>query len=360
MTSSNLHRAEELRYSVIQHFQRARSIAFLPVSALEVHGPHLPLGMDMFMARWMAGETARRFAESHPDWQVVVYPPLTLGTDELPLPGSMSATQREVYRAVVAHGNSLARAGFGYAVVTNGHGGPRHAAGLEAACRKVAAAGRIAMFTPAIKVLHGIVSGRRFDRLAELLGRPLTEVERQELVGGEHAGGWETSFMLAENEALVDPMWRDLGRDGPPPFKPLSLLATPLGRVAGRERGAIVQEMVRSLAGSVGWLLNAEHGYGGHQVTYNGNPSVASAEIGRAFRELMVEDCLAIVESVTRGETKAVDVRSIASDAPIVHPLFFRRIAFGVVAGAALYHAVRRPKRARQPAPPPPSSTAPA
>jgi creatinine amidohydrolase/Fe(II)-dependent formamide hydrolase-like protein len=55
-----LHRAEELTYSQVRRFDRARAIAFQPVSALEVHGPHLPLGMDWFMARWMAEETARR------------------------------------------------------------------------------------------------------------------------------------------------------------------------------------------------------------------------------------------------------------------------------------------------------------
>ncbi len=344
----NLHRAEELRYPMIQKFERGRSIAFLPVSALEVHGPHLPLGMDMFMARWQAEEGARLFAESHPDWQVVVYPPLTLGTDELPLPGSMSATQREVYRTVVAHGRSLARAGYGYAVITNGHGGARHAAGLEAACLKVAGEGKIEMFTPAVVALHPIVSGKRFDRLADLLGRPVTDVERRELVGGEHAAGWETSFMLAEREELVDPIWSTLGRDMPPAFLPLKIIGAPIAWIAGRTgNGEKVQEMVGTVAGGVGWMLNAEHGYGGHQVTYEGNPSVASAEIGRAFRQMMAEETLAVVEKVTRGEMRAVEVRSIASEAPIIHPLFLRRLAFGALIGASLWHAVRRPKRAK-------------
>ncbi|MDO8611491.1 MAG: hypothetical protein Q7R32_01550, partial [Dehalococcoidia bacterium] len=76
-----------------------------------------PLGMDMFMARWMAEETARRFAEARPDWTVVLYPHITLGTDELPLPGSVDGAQQTVYRALLAHGASLAQAGFGYAVV---------------------------------------------------------------------------------------------------------------------------------------------------------------------------------------------------------------------------------------------------
>src|SRR3990170_2846658 len=154
-------RAEEMTYSQVQRLTGQRSIAFLSVSALEAHGPHLPLGMDMFMARGQAEETARRFAQAHPDWTVVLYPHLPLGTDELPLPGSMDGTQQTVYRALLAHGASLAKAGFGYAVVTNGHGGPRHAAAIEAACRRVSRRNGIEMFSPSIAVLPGIVDGSR-------------------------------------------------------------------------------------------------------------------------------------------------------------------------------------------------------
>src|SRR3990170_4694241 len=116
-------RAEEITYTQLRQFVPERSIAFASVSALEVHGPHLPFGMDMFSARWQAEETARRFAEAHPDWSVAIYPHLPLGTDELPLPGSVDGSQQTVYRALLAFGASLAKAGFGYAVVTNGHGG---------------------------------------------------------------------------------------------------------------------------------------------------------------------------------------------------------------------------------------------
>jgi creatinine amidohydrolase/Fe(II)-dependent formamide hydrolase-like protein len=336
----NLFRAEELRYPQVRAFVRERAIAFLPVSALEVHGPHLPVGMDLFMARWMAGETARRFAEAHQDWSVVLYPPLTIGTDELPLAGSMNVTQRTLYRALTELGASFARAGYGYAVVTNGHGGARHASGLEAACRQVSRAHGIGMFTPAIAALYGIVSGNRRDRLEEILGRPLREEELAYIGGGEHAAIWETSFALAEREELVDPIYRELGPDGPPPFRPLALLARPIVRLLGRspdpERDRRMQTVVDSLAGGVGWLLNARYGYGGHEVTYDGNPSVASAELGHAFRRLVVEDCLALVESVVRGERRAEDVRSIASDPIVIHPLFWRRLALAAGALAVL------------------------
>ncbi len=200
--------AQEITYQDVQRLNRDRSIAFLSASALEVHGPHLPLGMDMFMARWMAEETAKRFAEARPDWTVVLYPHIPLGPDELPLPGSVDGDQQTVYRALVAHGAALAQDGFGYAVLTNCHGGPRHAAALEAACRSVSRRHGIQMFSPSIAVLYGIVTGGRHDQLESSLGRPLTEKERQGLLHGEHAGTMETSFALAERPQQVDGTYR--------------------------------------------------------------------------------------------------------------------------------------------------------
>ena len=337
--------AEDITYTQVRAFDRARTIAFLPVSALEVHGPHLPLGSDTFTARWMAEDTAKAFAAAHPDWTVVRFLPLTLGTDELPLPGSMNGTQRELYRVLLAHGASLAQAGYGYVVVTNGHGGARHASGLEAACREVSRRHGIEMFTPAAAVLYEIITGPRFDRLETVLGRPLTAQERAGLLAGEHAATMETSLILAERPELVDPAYRRLGLGGPPPFQPLAALGVPLAGLLGRgdpQRQAKVQSMVAALSGGIGWLLNARYGYGGPEVTYMGDPSAASAELGHAIRQVTVEDCLALVERVTSGELRAADVRSIASDSVLIHPLFLRRLALAAVVVGALCLLRRR------------------
>ncbi|MGQ9571720.1 MAG: creatininase family protein [Dehalococcoidia bacterium] len=340
MNVPNLFRAEELRYLQVKALDPQRTICFLPVSALEVHGPHLPLGMDVFMARWLAEETARLFAEAYPDWTVVCYMPLTVGTDELPLPGSMNITQRELYRVLLAHGRSLAEAGYHYVVVTNGHGGPRHASCLEAACQAVSRRYGIEMFTPAIAVLHALVSGKRFDRLEAILGRPLTEEERNGFLRGEHAATMETSFVLAERPDLVDPMYRQLRQAGPPRFGPFlalgRLLISAFYRDGDPERRQRLDETLDSLAGGIGWLLNARYGYGGPEVTYQGDPSAASAELGHALRQLVAEDCLAMVEAVTSGQQRAEDVRSIASSVPIIHPLFWRRLALATAALAGL------------------------
>lgn len=330
-----LFRAEEMTYTDVQKMPKERSIAFLSASALEVHGPHLPLGMDMFMAEWQKEETARRFAESHPDWTVAVYPHLPVGTDELPLAGSMDGTQQTIFSALVSHGASLAKAGFGYAVVTNGHGGPRHASALEAACRRVSGKHDIQMFSPSIAVLHGIVAGGRHRQLEEALGRPLSDAERGGLLAGEHAGTMETSFALAERPEQVDGGYAKLKLDGPPAFAPLKVVDRAMGSPGGGE----------ALAHGVGWLLNAHYGYGRpYRVTYQGDPSAGSAELGHAIRETMAQGCLDYVEKVTSGEIKAVEVRSIASDPAIIQPGFWQRVGVGaaVVAGVALLWALRR------------------
>jgi creatinine amidohydrolase/Fe(II)-dependent formamide hydrolase-like protein len=331
-------RAEEMTYNRVRDLDPHRSIAFLPMSALEVHGPHLPLGQDTAMARWMAEETARRFAERHPDWTVAVFPPLTLGADELPLRGSMDAPARAVYRVLVAHGRSLARAGFRNVVVTNGHGGPRHAAALEAACRRVSRHERIRMVTPSIAVLHRVITGQRNARLEQLLGRQLDERERHALVTGEHAGAWETSFMLAENPAAVDPCWRSLGPAAPPPWRPLrrlgDLLATRRerhGRDATRLRTAF-----DGIANGIGWVLNARFGYGGAEVSYKGDPGAASAEIGHAFREILAEDCLDCAEGIATGRIAPELVRSIASDHPVIQPGFAVKLALAAAVVLAI------------------------
>ncbi|HEY8517614.1 MAG TPA: creatininase family protein [Candidatus Binatia bacterium] len=331
-------RAEELTSTKLRQLSGARSVAFLPVSALEVHGPHLPLGMDLFMARWMAEETGRRFAERHPDWMVVQLPPLPLGADELPLAGSVEASPRTVYTALVAHGRSLARAGFANVVVTNGHGGPRHAAALEAACRKVSRRTGIRMFTPSIVTLHRIVTGGRFARVEELIGRALTERERTGLLSGEHAAAWETSFMLAQDARLVEPGYETLPPLQPPVWRPLARVGAWAVRLRERTGGdaAKLREAVEALSGAIGWLLNARYGYGGEAVTYKGDPSVASAEIGHAFREILAEDCLEIVENVCLGRVAAHEVRSIASEHAVIQPGFAARVGIAAALVVAL------------------------
>jgi creatinine amidohydrolase/Fe(II)-dependent formamide hydrolase-like protein len=232
----------------------------------------------------------------------------------------------------------LARAGYRYVVVTNGHGGPRHASGLEAACRWVSKKFSIDMFTPSIKALHGIITGQRFTEVEAHLGRPLTDHEKANLVGGEHAGGWETSFMLAQHPELVEPNYAQLTHDAPPHVPWIERLGMAVGNQLDRRGrdGAKTREIFTSLAGGIGWLLNTKYGYGGPAVTYQGTPAVASVELGHAFRHVMADECLKLLEAVTSGQLKGVDVRSIASDPAVIQPQFWPRVGFVAALIAAL------------------------
>ena len=337
----NLRDADELTYSQIQNLPKERTICFCAVSALEVHGPHLPIGADLHQAVWMADETARRFAERHPDWTVLRYPPLPIGTDELPLPGSINPPARVVYEVVLAFGRGLARAGFRHIVLTNAHGGPRHAAGLEAACRKISRRHGIAMITPAIRALHAMVSGRKLEEVERRIGRPLTDAEREGLLSGEHAGTWETAWYLARRPDLVTPEYKNLENESPPAFAPLAALGERLAgwlERRGREAGADkVRTTFGALAESFGWLLNARSGYGrgGDRVSYKGWPAVASPEVGAAYAEMPVEMCLEDVEAVVAGRLAPSEVRSIASGPVVIQP-WFLRVAAVVLAGGFL------------------------
>ena len=332
--------AENFSQVELQALDPDRTLAFCAVSALEVHGPHLPIGSDLHQAVWMADETARRFSEQHPDWTLVRFPPLPIGTDELPLAGSINTPPRIVYRVVRAFGEQLARAGFRYVMLTNAHGGPRHAAALEAASRVVSRRLGISMFTPSIRALYLLTRGLAFDRVEACIGRDLSEAEREGLVSGEHAGAWETSWYLAKRPELVAPEYKSLPADEPPEFRPIGRvggwLAAGLARLGRAETAAQLRVVAQSLAGAIGWALNSRFGYarGGRRVSYHGAPAIASAEIGEAYAEISVELCLEDLEAVTSGRLDALEIRSIASDPLLIQP-HFPRVLAGVLGGIA-------------------------
>jgi creatinine amidohydrolase len=343
----NLRNADELSYTDLERLDRDRTVCFCAVSALEVHGPHLPIGADLHQACWMADETGRRFAERHSDWTVLRYPPLAIGTDELPLAGSINTPAATVYRVVRAFGEQLVRAGFRYIVLTNAHGGPRHAAALEAASIRISKKHGVAMIAPSIRALHRMVSGQALEEVEAFLGRPLSDAERRGATSGEHAGTWETAWYLAKRPELVAPEHKSLEADEPPRWRPLARLGEWLERRAPAKperKGLATHEVLTSLSGGIGWMLNARFGYGrgGKRTTYKGWPGVASRELGEAYAELPVRMCLEDLEAVVEGRLDPTDVKSIASDPLLIQPgvLRWTLVGGGVLALILLWLAL--------------------
>ncbi len=336
-------RAEELLLGEFDALDREKTLFILPVSSLEVHGWHLPNGTDMIGASIMAEETGRLFANAHPDWKVVLLPLLNIGTDELPLPGSVEFSRKTVYRALCEYARSLSKWGFRNLVLTNGHGGLRHNLALDDACRTCNRKYRMRMVSPGIRAFEYFIFGKKFPEMEAELGRKLTPAEKEGLVDIEHAGGWETSIIQHARGDLVAPDYK----------KHRSTKVPPAGRAL---RAARFVDRIRRFIPVLGTLLGkigitAEEGlriilvakkmyvYVGKRdyFTYSGDPSVARQEIGAAWSRALPKVILGLIEPVYI--TKAVrpsEVVSVYSTITFLRHDFMTVCAWLAVAATAV------------------------
>lgn len=99
-----------------------RWIAVLPLSATEQHGPHLPLGVDRFIAEAYLERTAALVPDDLP---ATFLPLQAIGqSDEhTRFPGTLSLSAATVIRAWTEIGDSVHRAGVRKLVLVTSHGG---------------------------------------------------------------------------------------------------------------------------------------------------------------------------------------------------------------------------------------------
>jgi len=107
-------------YDFEKSVKACQGVGIIPVGVMEPHGPHLPLGTDMFEAHW----TACRATEQEP---AIVYPqyPYGINHESAHLPGSV-VIQRELVFALLENiCDEMARHGLKKLILHNGHGGNR-------------------------------------------------------------------------------------------------------------------------------------------------------------------------------------------------------------------------------------------
>lgn len=186
--------------------------AVLPVAAIEQHGPHLPVKVDACLANHVSRALAQRFGGSS---QFIVCPPLQFGASHhhLVYPGALSLSRDTLLRVLNDLIDSLVISGFRSLFLLNFHGGNEEVvrmAAREVVMRHRVAAGAASYWTIAWDGL--MASG------AGTVGR----------VPG-HAGGFETSLMLALEEQVDERLLPLPGEAGTshgsaePTGRPLSL-----------------------------------------------------------------------------------------------------------------------------------------
>ncbi len=167
------------------------AIVLLPVGSIEQHGPHLPVGCDSLVATAMSEYVAKELTGRGKP--CVVAPSITVGNSvhHMSFSGSMTLSPDTYMRVLTDYCKSIAAHGFKKIVVVNGHGGNSpHTNSVIVTINE-------ALGFPVF-----------FANYWQTDDTSLTSVwETQK--GIIHACEAETSIMLAIDETLVDPIYKE-------------------------------------------------------------------------------------------------------------------------------------------------------
>ncbi len=296
--AGGIFRLQELTFTEIEQLNRDRSVVLFTVSPLEEHGPHLPVGTDIFTAEFFCEQLAGRIRKERPSWTVLMGPPLPIGASAFDRAGTLLVRPRTVRNVTLDYGAALARHGFRYILVINGHGGPRHVVALEEAAASVTRRYGVRMLSVSGLVLWKFMRGKYTERLEKHLGRPFTSEEREAIGGDTHAGLWETSLLMLIRPDLVNPIYAKL-----PPA-----------------RFTLLEALRRNYPLRLG-----------NKMGYIGSPSAAQKELGEAARRLFEEVVWEVVRPVFDAQDKSWQKTSLLYKIP-----FLRSIFPYAVTGAAL------------------------
>ena len=175
----------EMTWEEARDIDRGRTVAVLPVGAIEAHGPHLPLATDCVIAEAMACAAAERLEARGVPAVVLPVLPYTRAGFASGFPGTVSASPAAVTAMVADIARSLGGQGFRALAIANAHLDPEHLASLHAA-RDAGGEDGIAIVFP--------------DLTRRPWGGRLTSEFRS---GACHAGQFEGSVVLAARPELV-------------------------------------------------------------------------------------------------------------------------------------------------------------
>jgi len=217
----------------------------LPTSAIEQHGPHLPIMTDTLACTTVCQRAAELARAQTP---VTVAPPVHYGGSghHRPHPGVLTLAHTTFLQVVKEICESLALSGFRRIAIINGHGGNEET--IRVAARDIAL------------THHVTIAAASYWTIA---GRALVEEGQVTEYGWlpGHAGAFETSLVQALRPELVDsanlPPKRDVGP-----------------RAELYQRPMVLRAGIRE----------------GTTIGYSDNPTNASAELGERFLSLITRE----------------------------------------------------------------------
>jgi creatinine amidohydrolase len=166
-------------------------IAVLPIAAIEQHGPHLPVGVDSFLAEEMVSRSVAALPADVPATFLPVQQ-VCKSNEHVEFAGTLTLGWETAIRSWLEIGESVARAGLQKMVIVTSHGG--NVPPMDIVARELRQTRGMAVATTA------------WTRLGDTRIYPEPDGPMVDI----HGGLAETSMMLAARPDLVR---RDLVRD---------------------------------------------------------------------------------------------------------------------------------------------------
>lgn len=191
---------EELSWKQIDELEKDRTIFFLPISPMEEHGPHLPVGTDFLTVRDATTEAIKILIKNKPDLTYILLPPIPVGYTKFntDFPGSFSVSGKTVRNIVFSVGSALAEHGFKYLVICTYHMALAHLKGIYSAMKKLQSKYKMKTCEPWGPYFHSDEIQKHEPKLGFDTSKEV------------HAGFRETSLMKYQYPYLVNESYKNL------------------------------------------------------------------------------------------------------------------------------------------------------
>ena len=256
---------ERMTWPQLREAARADMVVLVPFGSIEQHGFHLPVDVDLRIAR----EVCERTARLNPNALVMTAMPFGFETHHMDWPGTIDVEWDLLVKYGVCVCSSLARHGFRRILIVNGHGSNRPILDL------------ITRLT-VIKHPEVLCAGQSWFHLGDVM-KAFNEVRESDM--SSHADELETSAYLA-----IDPDAVDMSQA----MRDTTFRRSPhvWGDLAGR----------RPTPESKSPLVMFEHFSTGSISGVRGDPTRATAEKGRLLLDAAAKELAEIVDELRARE----------------------------------------------------------